>query len=154
MPGSCPSLPDLSACSVVHLSTMAAIGCMKHFFPLLNYVIPEALPSSLVSSASSHRWVCVGGVWHWLHWMSGKLLVAFMRVHPCISLPPKPCPINSIHTIPVFPGKLNQSFQTIHIHTYIHVYFLGTCAHEQVIFPLASRRTKKQISTHLTFFFL
>ena len=83
----------------------AVIAVAQFFFPLLNYVIPEALPQSLVGSALASS----GAGWHQLCRTLGKLLAASHRSHPYSpttskTVPPKPNTVSSIHCTQIHNG--------------------------------------------------
>jgi len=70
------------------------------FFPLLKYVIPEALPPLLMGSAlASGRYHLRAG-WHWVYQTWGKLLAASHSSHLYSPHPlPKPCHATSQHLL-------------------------------------------------------
>jgi len=62
-----------------HIISLLTLHChfTAVFFPLLKYVIPEALPPSLIGLASVH----LRAGWHWLCQTWGKLLETSHRSH-------------------------------------------------------------------------
>ena len=100
---------DFSVCRVVsltysHFSLPAAV--LQDFFPLLYYVIPEALPPSLMgltlaSSGSVLETAGIGSIGH------GESFWQLLTKNNPVPTPlPKPCHPNPIHTYPGFILKM------------------------------------------------
>jgi len=76
-----PSALTLGSAGVFHIFSIlspATVAVAQQLFPLLKYVIPEALPPSLTGLALASS-VHLGASWHWLCRTKGKLLTASHR---------------------------------------------------------------------------
>jgi len=86
-PATRASLPPPSSLTVVsaelflshRLTPPSRLPFHHSFLPLLNYVITEALPPSLIGLALA--WAHLQAGWHWLYQTWGKLLAASHRSH-------------------------------------------------------------------------
>jgi len=81
------------------LAPLSRLPFYRNFFPLLKYVITEALTTVADCLGLGQRQVCIRAGWHWLYQMWGKLLAAPHRSHPYSTPTTKTLPRKPIKSI-------------------------------------------------------